>query len=144
MVSRPAAASATVRAMTPSVDSPAQPSPNMGPGETRPRDGLRPTVPQQLDGMRTEPPPSEPCAKAQSPAATAAAAPPLDPPGLWSRFQGLWVAPKRPPSVVGRVPNSEVLVLPRMGQPASFRRATGKESAGSSICSKAREPSVVG
>src|SRR5207245_9035376 len=105
MASSPAAASATLRAITPSVDSPAQGSPSSGPADTRPRDGLRPTVPQQLDGMRTEPPPSVPCAKAHKPAATAAAAPPLEPPAEWSWFHGLWVAPKRPCSVVGRVPN---------------------------------------
>ena len=75
--------------MTPSVARPAQPSPTTGPGEMRPREGLRPTTPQQLDGMRTEPPPSEPCANPHNPAATAAAAPPLDPPGVWSRFHGL-------------------------------------------------------
>ena len=44
--------------------------------------------------MRIEPAPSEPIAAGTSPAATAAAAPPLEPPGVWSVFQGLRVAPK--------------------------------------------------
>ena len=89
-----------------------------------PRVGLSPTTPQQEAGIRTEPPPSEPWAKPQSPAATAPAAPPLEPPVVCSRFQGLRAGPKRPYSVTGLVPNSEVLVLPRIGQPASLRRAT--------------------
>src|SRR5260370_22156665 len=97
----------------------------------RPRDGFRPTAPQQLAGMRTEPPPSEPWAKAHSPAATAAAPPPLDPPAEWPRCHGLSVAPNTPYSVGGRVPNSEALVLPRIGQPSSFIRATRKKS----VCS---------
>ena len=47
---------------------------------TRPRASLIPNRPQTLAGIRTEPPPSLPCANGTSPAATAAAAPPLDPP----------------------------------------------------------------
>ena len=47
---------------------------------TRPRLGLMPTMPLMLAGMRIEPPPSLPCAKGTIPAATATAAPPLDPP----------------------------------------------------------------
>src|SRR5207245_6231490 len=87
---------------------------------------------------------SVPCANAQSPAATAAAAPPLDPPAEWSGFHGLCVGPKRPCSTVGRVPNSERLVLPRIGQPSSLMRATGKKSIGKVWSSKALDPSVVG
>ena len=39
--------------------------------------------------MRTEPPPSLPCATGASPAATAAAAPPLEPPAIRSRSHGV-------------------------------------------------------
>jgi hypothetical protein len=39
-----------------------------------------PTRPQTEAGMRIEPAPSLPCAAGASPAATAAAAPPLEPP----------------------------------------------------------------
>src|SRR6202011_3341654 len=74
------AASATVRATTPLVASPAQSSPKSGPLEIRPREGFSPTTPQQEAGMRIEPPPSPPWPSAQRPAATAAAAPPLEPP----------------------------------------------------------------
>ncbi len=55
--------------------------------------GLYPTRPQQLAGMRTEPPPSDDVASGTSPAASAAALPPLDPPGDRCGFHGLRVAP---------------------------------------------------
>jgi hypothetical protein len=41
--------------------------------------------------MRIEPPPSLPCAIGMRPAATAAAAPPLDPPGVSSGLHGFEV-----------------------------------------------------
>lgn len=40
-----------------------------------------------------DPPVSVPKAAKAKPAATAAAEPPLDPPVVRSKFQGLWVAP---------------------------------------------------
>ncbi len=39
--------------------------------------------------MRSDPPPSEPWATGASPAATAAAAPPLDPPAVYAGSHGL-------------------------------------------------------
>ena len=51
-----------------------------GPCDTRPREVLRPTRPHTLAGMRIDPPPSLPWAIGTNPPATAAAAPPLDPP----------------------------------------------------------------
>ena len=74
-----AAASATVRASGPFQASPVR-SPTSGPLETRPRLTLIPNSPHTLAGMRTDPPPSLACANGTSPAATAAAAPPLEPP----------------------------------------------------------------
>lgn len=65
------------------------PSPPWGPGLTRPRLGLIPTSPQQAAGMRTEPPPSEPWARGTTPLATAAPAPPLEPPAVRRGSQGL-------------------------------------------------------
>ena len=50
--------------------------------EIRPRAGLSPKTPQQEAGILIEPPPSVPCASGRRPAASAAAAPPLDPPGV--------------------------------------------------------------
>ena len=55
---------------------------------TRPGEGLRPAAPQQEDGMRIEPPRSSPNAAVARPAATAAALPPLEPPGEKPSRQG--------------------------------------------------------
>ena len=49
-----------------------------GPGDIRPRVGLRPTTTQTLAGMRTEPAASLPCATGDRAAATAAPEPPLE------------------------------------------------------------------
>ena len=57
-------------------------SPLSGPTVTRPRLGLSPTSPQNEAGMRIEPPPSPAWPMGTTPAATAAAEPPLDPPGV--------------------------------------------------------------
>jgi hypothetical protein len=43
--------------------------------------------------MRMEPPVSLPIAAKQSPAATAAPEPPLEPPGEWAGFHGLRTGP---------------------------------------------------
>ncbi len=95
MTSSMSAASRTVRAIGPWVMSPPRGF-EFGAFETRPRDGLMPTTPQQLDGIRIEPPPSEPSAIGQRPAATAAADPPLEPPAVLLTSQGFRVAGKRP------------------------------------------------
>ena len=68
-------------------------SPTSGPSEVRPRLGFSPTSPQQLAGILIEPPPSFACAIGTMPAATAAADPPLEPPGERPRSQGLCVGP---------------------------------------------------
>src|ERR1700682_1968500 len=52
------------------------------PGSKRPRDAFNPKRPQCEAGMRIEPPPSVPWARGKTPAATHAAEPPLEPPGL--------------------------------------------------------------
>ena len=59
-----------------------------------PEDGIKPTTPQLAAGIRILPPPSVACAMGTMPAATAAAAPPLDPPALYSLFQGLRQTPR--------------------------------------------------
>ena len=88
MASSNAAASRTVRASGPWTDSPLI-SLFSGAVETRPRLVLMPTRPLTLDGMRIEPPPSLPGAAGSRPAATAAPAPPLDPPAERVRSQGV-------------------------------------------------------
>src|SRR3954468_23991859 len=98
-----------------------------GPRETRPRLGFRPTSPQQAAGIRSEPPPSLPCASGTIPEAPAAAEapagapggrgaptrgappaaePPDEPPGVRVGSHGLRVGPVWRGSVVGRIPNS--------------------------------------
>ena len=62
--------------------------------------------------MRIEPPPSVPSANGVMPAATEAAAPALDPPGVLPRFQGLRVMPVSGLSPTALQPNSLVVVLP--------------------------------
>ena len=75
------APSATVRVSGPRHVRPLNASAS-GHVEIRPRWGLIPTRPVHAAGIRTDPAPSEPTAALTSPAATAAAAPPEDPPGV--------------------------------------------------------------
>ena len=79
--SSPSALSRTVVVRTPSVTSPG-PGTRLGSVLTSPRDGFSPTRPQHAAGMRIDPPPSDACAMGTMPDATAAAAPPLDPPAI--------------------------------------------------------------
>ena len=80
--------SATPAATTPGVSSVGA-SPRPPVRLIRPRFGLMPATPQNAAGMRTEPPVSLATAAGTMPAATAAADPPLEPPGTRSRFHGL-------------------------------------------------------
>ena len=57
------------------------------------------------------------------PEATAAAEPPLLPPGMQSVFQGLRVGPQASGSVMPLAPNSGVLVRPKITVPALSQRA---------------------
>ena len=74
----------------------------------RPRETLSPTSAQSPAGKRIEPAPSAALAIGTTRAATALAAPPLEPPGVWSGCQGLRVSPKsggfrlRAPAALGR------------------------------------------
>ena len=85
----------------------------------RPRVGFRPTRPQCADGMRIEPEMSLACAAATSRAATAAADPPDDPPGVESRPHGLCVGPNASGSHVPTEASSGVLVRPSGIRPAA-------------------------
>ncbi len=79
--SRARATSAMRRAIGPLVERSSQPGGVGPPPGTRPRLGFMPESPQHAEGMRMEPPPSDPVASGTMPAASAAAAPPEDPPG---------------------------------------------------------------
>src|SRR6185503_11826840 len=95
-----------------------------GQAGTRPNDGLMPNSPVKEQGMRIEPPPSVPTASGPMPAATAATAPPEEPPGVFARFHGLRVMPVSALSVTPFQPNSGVVVLLSSTAPCSRRRAT--------------------
>ena len=97
------------------------------------RVGFRPTRPQLEAGMRIEPAPSEAVAAAQSPAATAAALPPLEPPGLRSVFHGLRVIPNAGPSVSPMITSSGQLVLPMITAPAPRSRRTSSLSCAAGV-----------
>jgi hypothetical protein len=79
---------------------PSSPWPTPGAKDVRPRRGLRPTSPQQEAGTRIDPVPSPPEAAGTTPAATAAADPPLDPPGVIDGDHGFTVGPNSDGSVV--------------------------------------------
>src|SRR5213082_1094555 len=112
---------------------------------TRPNEGLSPGMPQNIDGMRMDPAPSVPTASGPMPEATAAAAPPDDPPGVIRGFHGLRVMPVKRLSVVPLIPNSGVLVLPNNTAPASRNRAlTGASTSHVCFGSIVREPRSVG
>src|SRR5262245_48368122 len=100
-------------------------------------------MPANDAGIRIEPPPSDPTAIGASPAATAADAPPLDPPGVRSRRHGFRVAPKRRLWVAPSQPNVGVLVLPTMMAPAARSRATIGASSVGTLSAKSRVPNVV-
>ena len=78
--------------------------------------------------MRIDPAPSVPSAAAASPAATAAAEPPLDPPHVRAGSHGLRVAPKASDSVAAIASSSGTCVLPRTTAPAARRRRTTSAS----------------
>jgi hypothetical protein len=129
--------SATVRVSTPFVEAPWSDSTHPG---IRLRLGFRPTRPLHDAGMRIEPPPSLAWATGAMPAATAAPAPPEEPPGVWSVFQGLRVAPKRSDSVHEMAPNSGVAVLPIRTNPASSSRSISSASSSTGPGAVPRDP----
>src|SRR6266536_2794569 len=96
--------------------------------ETVPYVGRRPTLPQSADGCLIEPPVSEPSAHGASPADTAAADPPPEPPGTRVGSHGLCEGPNAEFSVDEPIANSSVLVLPSSVNPASLTRAATVES----------------
>ena len=115
-----------------------------GQAGTRPNVALMPTRPLKLEGMRTEPPPSVPMAIGPRPAATAAPAPPEEPPGVRSVFQGLRVMPCRGESVTPLWPYSELVLWANTMAPASRSRATAGASASAGVLSVSLLPIEAG
>jgi hypothetical protein len=85
----------------------------------RPCDGFSPTSPHAEAGIRILA-----WANGTIPDATAAAEPPLEPPGERPVSHGLRVGPHAVGSVVGRLPNSGLLVRPAITNPAARKRDT--------------------
>src|SRR5260370_16234300 len=81
-----AALSRTLMLSTWPQENPAQPSPRSGPSGLRARVGFNPNTPDAEAGIRIEPPPSLACATGRMRAATAAPAPPDEPPEEWPSF----------------------------------------------------------
>jgi len=104
---------------------------------------LSPTTPDSAAGWRTDPPVSDPSAIDAMRAATAAADPPLDPPGVRSSAHGLRVGPNAEFSVDEPIANSSQLVLPTMMAPARSRRATAVASYGGTNDSRIFDAAVV-
>ena len=75
-----------------------------------------------------DPPVSEPSAHGASPALTAAAEPPPEPPGTRVGSQGFRDGPNAEFSVEEPIANSSRFVFPRSGSPASLQRAATVES----------------
>ena len=96
----------------------------------RPYVGFSPTTPQSDAGCRTLPPVSVPRAQTASPAATAAAEPPLEPPGTRSRSHGLCTGPNAEFSLDEPIANSSQFVLPTSTAPAPASRAHAVASYG--------------
>src|SRR5690554_278018 len=90
-----------------------------------------------------EPPVSVPRAHGASPAATAAAEPPLDPPATRSRSWGFLVTPKAEYSEDEPMANSSRLVLPKMGRPALRTFSTTAASKTGTYSAKNLEAQVV-
>src|SRR3954465_2655302 len=83
-----------------------------------------PTQPHNAAGWRMDPPVSEPSVARHSSAATAAADPPEEPPGIRSRSQGLRVVKKPEFSVELPIANSSMFNRPKIIAPASFNFST--------------------
>ena len=81
-----------------------------------------PTTPHSAAGWRIDPPVSEPRPSGAKPAATAAAEPPLLPPGTLPVSRGLRVGPKAEFSVELPMANSSMFVLPSAIAPARAQR----------------------
>src|SRR5512132_3174237 len=110
---------------------------------TRPLEGRNPTTLQKLAGLRRDAPRSEPSAKGSMPQATATAAPPDEPPQVFSVSYGLRVIPNTALNVCEPAPSSGVLVLPSVIAPADRSRSTSSASSAGTWSRKIGEPSVV-
>src|SRR5919204_6237411 len=101
-------------------------------------------MPHSAAGWRIEPPVSVPSAQGARPAATAAALPPLEPPGTRVRSHGFSTGPNPEFSFDEPIANSSWLVFPSSGAPASRRFCTTVAVYGGRYPSRIREPAWLG
>ena len=95
--------------------------------------------------MRIEPPPSLPCATGTMAAATAAAAPPLEPPTERSSARGFKVAPPlRRASVDGPMHSSDTVVRAKGTSPEASKRSASVASNGYDTSSNRCDPRLEG
>src|SRR5215475_6908492 len=100
-------------------------------------------MPHNAAGILIEPPVSKPSEPKQSPAATAAAEPPLDPPVIRRVSQGLLQAPISELILVAPRANSCILSLPIRIAPASRSLVITVASYAGLKSKRIREPAVV-
>jgi hypothetical protein len=86
---------------------------------------------------------SLPTSRKPSPAASAAAPPPVDPPGVRVRSQGLFDWPATALYACQSAAHSGVFVLPTITAPAALSRATTTASSSGTCCSSSFAPAVV-
>jgi hypothetical protein len=110
----------------------------MPPRFRAPKLGFSPTTPQKLAGRRIEPPTWLPIATMAMPAATAAAEPEEEPPGVRAGSCGLVVGPATMSA------NSVVTALPTMTAPARRRAWAAAASRPVDVPAKIGEPKPVG
>jgi hypothetical protein len=107
-----------------------------------------PTTPQKVDGLRIDPEVSPPVATVTMPAASAAAEPLLEPPGVRARFHGLCASGNAPPDPALPKENSGRCVFPTSTAPACFKRVTtvaskpGTKSTSTGVLAVVRMPVV--
>ena len=106
--------------------------------------GRWPYTPQKAAGTRIDPPMSLPNSMALSPVASAAAPPPVLPPGVRAESQGLRVRPKSGLSVCQSEVCVGTLVLPRSTAPACSTAAASGLSRSARARARAGTPEVVG
>ncbi len=96
--------------------------------ELRPYVGLNPTIPLILAGWRILPPVSVPRAAGTSHAATAAAEPDEEPPGILAGSHGFLAGQKALFSPLHPIAYSSIFVFQKPTKPAAFIRAVTVDS----------------
>src|SRR6478736_8720005 len=101
-------------------------------------------IPQQVAGLRTEPPVSVPSAAGTMPAASATPEPLDEPPGKWLPPHGFTAGGHGRSNDGPPIANSWVASLPIRMPPAALRRPATRESAATTLSISTLECAVVG